>query len=90
MKKCGCRKLGLKCSNFCKSCKGQTCENCEVNDDVNEEFNIENEMDTSIFEPDVTIDCIDEDGDYTMEDATEELVCSTMLEENPIQYMEDD
>ena len=66
LKKCGCRKLGLKCSIFCKSCKGQSCENCEHNSDINEDSeNTCEELDTSILEPNVTID---ESEDNIMEE----------------------
>ena len=90
MKKFGCCKLGLKCSIFCKSCKGQTCENCEVSGDVIEDNDFENEMDTSILEPNVTLECIDEDGDSSMGDVTEELLSSTIVEENLVQDMHED
>ena len=41
-------------------------------------------------EPNVTLECIDEDGDYSMGDATEELLSSTIVEENLVQDMHED
>ena len=47
-------------------------------------------MDTSILEPNVTLECLDEDGDYCKGDSTEELLSSTIVEENMIQDMHED
>lgn len=89
MKKCGCRKLGLNCSVFCKSCKGHSCENCvDTSDEMIEENSLfENaaELESSILEPIVTIDST-EDADVV----NEEMECSYVQSENSIQDIEDD
>lgn len=34
LKRCNCRKMGLKCSIFCKACKGSGCTNSEIDKDI--------------------------------------------------------
>lgn len=86
MKKCGCRKIGLKCSAFCKSCKGQTCENHEGDSDVHED-NLEEELDTSIFEPNISIDVND---DNYFESTYEDLDLSIFEPNISVDYSNDD
>ena len=89
--KCSCRKLGLKCSTFCKSCKGQNCENCiDIDDfDQNEQYNFENteEFHSSILEPIITID---NTPDVTMRNYNEDAESSYAESENLIMDMEHD
>ena len=86
MKKRGCRKLGLKCSVFCKSCKGQSCENyvdtLDLDEIIEENGLFENaaELESSILELIVTIDST-EDVDLVNEDTK----CSYVQSENSIQ-----
>ena len=65
LKKCGCRKLGLKYSVFCKIYKNTNCINREADVEQNEDAIPEDEdatkADCSIIEPEITIDEPEED-----------------------------
>lgn len=56
-KRCSCKKLGLKCNIFCKTCKGETCRNqmIEIQSD-GDDIDFPEEMDVSILEPEISID----------------------------------
>ena len=73
MKKNGHRKLGLKFSTFCNSCKWKNCENCiDIDDfDQNDQNNFENTegLDSPILEPIITID---KTSDVTMRNYNED------------------
>lgn len=61
-KRCTCKKLGLKCNIFCKICKGEFCRNCIINTEVDEDDSVDipENIDLSIMEPDVLMDCTEE------------------------------
>ena len=73
-KRCSCRKLGLLCNSFCKSCKGRDCLNTELieNTPVDPQDDEIHQTSSNINESDDENIFLEEDDDEDME--VEEIV----------------
>ena len=73
MKRCGCRKLGLKCNQFCKTCNGYNCLNCDQLEEVeieldNDQVYVNDSLSLQVDSPVNLGDCEDDNDQIELEE----------------------
>lgn len=86
---CGCKKHGLKCSDYCGHCRGLTCNNKqEVTDVTEEEEDIDNEETNELPKDNELIDESEEDGIAYDVPTNEEIINSDESSDSEIEESE--
>ena len=78
LKRCGCRKLGLKCNKFCKTCNGSKCLNCDQLEEV--DIDLDNDQvyvnDSLSLQVDSPINLRDREDDENVENELVQPECN--------------